>query len=206
MKATRRKAREVALQALYQYDLNPDTEVETIQVYVADQLQFPGLEAFSLGLINGVRERLADIDAKLWKHLDNWALRRLAAIDRNIMRLATYEMVYGDTPPKVAINEALEICKRFSTEASSAFVNGVLDRVAGPLPDPSPPAPRPPEPEVPSENPEVDAPPVTPPADVPEPAPSPAPDTEVPTQPQDPETSEPVPQPEITEPQRDPAP
>ncbi|HVJ80597.1 MAG TPA: transcription antitermination factor NusB, partial [Planctomycetia bacterium] len=187
MKATRRKAREVALQALYQYDLNPDTDSETIQAYVADQLQFPGLEAFSLGLINGVRERLADIDAKLWKHLDNWALRRLAAIDRNIMRLATYEMVYGDTPPKVAINEALEICKRFSTEASSAFVNGVLDRVAGlrpvagPLPDPYPPAPRPPEPEVPSENPEVDAPPTTPPADVPDPAPFQAPDTEVPT-------------------------
>lgn len=133
MKINRRQAREVAMQMLYQCDLNPDTSVDDVQQFVTGRLHFKGLEEFCLSLIEGVRRQLPRIDDLLLASAENWTVRRMAPVDRNILRLATYELRFADNavPPKVAINEALEICKRYSSADSVAFVNGVLDKIAG---------------------------------------------------------------------------
>jgi N utilization substance protein B len=97
-------------------------------------------------LIDGVKEHQARIDAMISQVAENWRLDRMAAIDRNILRLGAYEMLFRpEVPAKVAINEALELAKRYSTAQSSRFVNGILDRVlqyqiqaASPEPDPAP--------------------------------------------------------------------
>lgn len=131
-KVTRRQAREAAMQALFQYDQNPSTSAAAIEQFVRQALHFPALEAFALGLINGVCQYRPEIDGLLTQTADNWQLSRMPPVDRNILRIAVYELRFGPgVPPKVAINEALEICKRFSTAESARFVNGILDRIAG---------------------------------------------------------------------------
>lgn len=87
-------------------------------------------QEFAEGLIRGVMEKLPELDAKIKSLADNWDLSRLAPVDRNILRLAIYEMLFREEiPPVVSINEAIEIAKRYSTEESGKFVNGILDRV-----------------------------------------------------------------------------
>lgn len=134
-KPTRRQAREVAMQVLYMCDLNDDANDARIADYIHERLNFPPLEAFARRLIAGVRAQLGRIDDELAASAENWSVRRMAAVDRNILRLATYELRgCPDVPPKVAINEALEICKRYSSAESVPFVNGILDRIANSRP------------------------------------------------------------------------
>lgn len=132
MKPTRRKAREVALQALYWRDVNPDANVNDLRRFVHDRMRFAGLEEFIWTRVMGIDLHRVEIDAWIAGAAANWSVSRMPSVDRNILRLAGYEIRYGgDIPAKVAIDEALELCKRYSTRESVAFVNGVLDCMAG---------------------------------------------------------------------------
>jgi transcription antitermination protein NusB len=155
----RREARERAVQFLFQHDLNPPDDLdEALRLFWESQraaalaeekgaarwgevvrLPPPTAEeeaarAFAEPLIRGAIERREDIDAQIKKYARNWDIRRMAVVDRNVLRLAIYEMLYReDIPPVVSINEAVDIAKRFSTEESGKFVNGILDKVKGDL-------------------------------------------------------------------------
>lgn len=119
------------MQMLFQLDLNPDVPPAAIRQYVKDRLGFPQLETFAMDRIEGVRRHRAAIDQLLAGAATHWSVDRMAAVDRNTLRLAVYELQFcPDVPLRVAINEALEIARRFSTEESVKFVNGVLDRIA----------------------------------------------------------------------------
>ena len=143
----RSRGREVALQVLYQVEQNPVIPADEIRRFIERRLlEDRKLCEFTEGLIDGVKEHQARIDAMISQVAENWRLDRMAAIDRNILRLGAYEMLFRpEVPAKVAINEALELAKRYSTAQSSRFVNGILDRVlqyqiqeANSDPDPEP--------------------------------------------------------------------
>jgi transcription antitermination protein NusB len=127
----RSRGREVALQVLYQVEQNSGVSPEEIRRFIQGRLlEDRKLCDFTEGLIAGVKEHQARIDAMISQVAENWRLDRMAAIDRNILRLGAYEMLFClEVPAKVAINEALELAKRYSTAQSSRFVNGILDRV-----------------------------------------------------------------------------
>jgi N utilization substance protein B len=110
---------------------NPGTSPEEIHRFIQRRLlEDRKLCNFAEGLVAGVKEHQAQIDTMISQLAENWRLDRMAAIDRNILRLGAYEMLFcPDVPGKVAINEALELAKRYSTAQSSRFVNGILDRV-----------------------------------------------------------------------------
>lgn len=124
----RRRGRELALQMLYQHEM-AGNDVETIVRAFEELQQAPPLtQDFATRLARGAIEKQVEIDARLTEQADNWRLDRMAAVDRNILRLAMYELLFSpDTPPAVVIDEAVEIAKRFGSERSSQFVNGVLD-------------------------------------------------------------------------------
>ena len=125
----RSRAREVVLQVLYQDDLNPDTAPDAAQQFVVSRLHGdPELVEFAQSLLSGVRRNRDELDQMLSDAAVNWTVKRMAATDRNVLRLGAYEILYADTPERVAINEALELAKRFGTEQSAQFVNGILDR------------------------------------------------------------------------------
>jgi transcription antitermination protein NusB len=127
---TRRRAREVALQVLYEEDIHPLRELEVANVFLAKRmLHNKPLIAFAQAILTGVREYRDDLDAILTRHASNWSVKRMTTIDRNIMRMSTYEMVHGNVPGRVSINEAIELAKRYGSKNSSQFVNGILDRV-----------------------------------------------------------------------------
>jgi transcription antitermination protein NusB len=127
----RSRGREVALQVLYQVEQNSGVPSEEIRQFIERRLLGERkLCEFTEGLIAGVKEHQVRLDAMISQVAENWRLDRMAAIDRNILRLGAYEMLFcPDVPAKVAINEALELAKRYSTAQSSRFVNGILDRV-----------------------------------------------------------------------------
>jgi len=127
----RSRGREVALQVLYQVEQNPGVSREEIRRFIQRRLlEDRKLCDFTEGLVAGVKAHQARLDAMISQVAENWRLDRMAAIDRNILRLGAYEMLFcPDVPAKVAINEALEMAKRYSTAQSSRFVNGILDRV-----------------------------------------------------------------------------
>jgi N utilization substance protein B len=138
---TRRRAREFALQILYQLDvqeqLGDDQAIGLFWRNFASAAEGEGatlddlgeIQPFAEKLVHGVRDHLAELDAQIQSASRNWRLERMARVDRNLLRLALYELKYAsDVPAKVAINEAIEIAKRFGTNESSAFVNGILDR------------------------------------------------------------------------------
>ena len=133
---SRRRGREIALQILYQLDvqeqLSDEQALGLFWKHFAENLEEgDGDEArtFAEQLVRGVREQLAEIDALLTKASKNWRLERMARVDRNLLRLALWELKWSaDVPAKVAINEAIEIAKRYGTAESPAFVNGILDR------------------------------------------------------------------------------
>ena len=127
----RSRGREVALQVLYQIEQNPGVPVTEVHQFINRRtLGEQKLAEFTAALIAGVREHQARIDAMIQEVAENWRLDRMAAIDRNILRLGAYEVLFcPEVPAKVAINEALELAKRYSTSQSSRFVNGILDRV-----------------------------------------------------------------------------
>lgn len=129
----RSRAREVVLQLLYQHDQNRGLDLEAARQFLRRRLQDPTLETLADTLYNGVLTHRADIDKKLAEVAENWSVPRMAVVDRNLLRLAAYELLHQpETPPKVAIDEAVELAKRYGTAESSAFVNGILDRLAQP--------------------------------------------------------------------------
>lgn len=155
----RREARERAVQFLFQYDLNPPENLERAleqfwesqrAAVIAEEkavarwgepLELPPLTTdeaavrlFAEPLIRGTLENREKIDAEIVKYAKNWALHRMAVVDRNVLRLAIYEMWHrDDIPPVVSINEAVDIAKKFSTEDSGKFVNGILDKIKNDL-------------------------------------------------------------------------
>lgn len=127
---TRTLSRQAALQYLYEADLVGGDEAEPLDAFLDRQLARPEARTYARELAEGVLARLSEIDAEISGACDNWTLDRMSTVDRNVLRLGTYELVYGkDIPPKVAINEAIELARVFSTEDAGAFVNGILDRV-----------------------------------------------------------------------------
>lgn len=155
----RRESRERAVQFLFQHDLNPPENLEealahfwnsqTAQAIAGEKgratwgqdvpLPPPTIaelatRLFADKLIRGVLESLPELDRKIKEYAQNWDLRRMAAVDRNILRMAIYEMLHrDDIPPVVSINEAVDIAKKFSTQDSGKFVNGILDKIKGDL-------------------------------------------------------------------------
>ena len=126
----RSRAREVALQVLYRDDLNPDQALEETAEFVERRLKERSLVAFANTLVSGVRRNREELDEILTKTAENWSLERMAVTDRNILRMGAFEILYGDTPNPVAINEAVELAKRYGNKQSAQFVNGVLDKLA----------------------------------------------------------------------------
>lgn len=126
----RSRAREIVLQVLYQDDLNPDQPEDIRQRFINARLNHDvALVEFAEKLLTGVRRYLSQVDQQLEKTAKNWKLSRMAATDRNVLRLGGYEILFSETPDRVAINEAIELAKRYGTNNSSQFVNGVLDRL-----------------------------------------------------------------------------
>src|SRR3954471_17118767 len=127
----RTRGREIALQVLYQTEQNPGPAPDDVRRFVDRRLLGDKrLVEFAEALIAGVQAHQPRIDALITEVAENWRLDRMAAIDRNILRLGAYEMLFcPDVPTKVAINESLELAKRYSTAQSSRFVNGILDRL-----------------------------------------------------------------------------
>ena len=127
---TRRRAREVSLQLLYEEDINPLRELSIANDFLAKRmLHNKPLIAFAQALLSGIRDNKDAIDKILTKHASNWSVKRMTTIDRNILRMSTYEMVFGEVPGRVSINEAIELAKRYGSKNSGQFVNGILDRV-----------------------------------------------------------------------------
>ncbi|MEJ2192305.1 MAG: transcription antitermination factor NusB [Nitrospirota bacterium] len=125
----RRRAREYALQMLFQHDLT-DGHAD-LRGFWNDKGEDTEVTEFAESLARGTMENLAAIDAVLQEAAEHWVLTRMAAVDRNILRVAAYEILYrDDIPSAVSINEALEIAKRYSSSESAAFINGILDRIA----------------------------------------------------------------------------
>lgn len=124
----RSRAREVALQVLFQDDLNPRVNPASADEFLASRLQTDELVEFARSLVAGVRRNRAELDQLLARTADNWTLERMAATDRNVLRLGAYEILYSSTPGRVAINEAVELAKRFGAKQSAQFVNGILDK------------------------------------------------------------------------------
>jgi N utilization substance protein B len=139
----RREGREAAVQYLYQLDLNGQELTTGVPEFwrlrcAPGTNPPPKTQAYAKELVDGVCSRLAEIDEQIKRLAANYELNRLAAVDRNILRLAIYEMLYcPDVPPVVSINEAIEIAKRFGSEDSGRFVNGILDRVRSELKRPA---------------------------------------------------------------------
>jgi transcription antitermination protein NusB len=127
----RRDAREAAVQFLYQLDTHkPDDVEKALEEFWRQNDAKQNVRDFANDLLRGTLEKKAEIDAKIASLADNWDFERLAVVDRNILRLALYEMLFRtEIPPVVSINEAIEIAKKFSTAESGKFVNGLLDRV-----------------------------------------------------------------------------
>ncbi len=125
----RSKARELAFQFLYQDDFNKRVLPAIGDSMLESRLKRPELIEFARDLIAGVRRNRDELDRRIAESAKNWSLERMAATDRCALRLGAYEMLYGDTPAAVAIDEAIELAKRFGTAQSAHFVNGVLDQV-----------------------------------------------------------------------------
>jgi N utilization substance protein B len=125
----RSRAREIAFQVLYQDDLNSRGNPAEGDRFIERRLRGDDLIAFAKELVAGVRRHREATDALLEQFAANWSVRRMAATDRNVLRLGAYELLHTDTPPKVAIDEAVELAKRFGSAQSSQFVNGILDRM-----------------------------------------------------------------------------
>jgi N utilization substance protein B len=131
----RHRAREQALQLLFQWDLRRTPLEEILRGYYEsllvreDSVGLPRPDAFAEKLFRGVVEELPEVDERIARHAEHWKIPRMPAVDRNILRLAVYEMLRTDTPPAVIIDEALELARRFAGEESVHFVNGVLDAV-----------------------------------------------------------------------------
>jgi transcription antitermination protein NusB len=125
----RRKSREFALQMLFQWDMSPQEPAKLEAKFWRAAKAADSTRAFANQLFEGAAREVAALDELIVKHAENWRFERLAAIDRAVLRLAIHELRVADTPYKVVLNEAVDLAKRYSSEESGAFVNGVLDAV-----------------------------------------------------------------------------
>lgn len=126
----RSRAREVALQVLFQEDLHPDRDIRAEDEFLRARLRHQeDLVEFARSLVMGVRRNRAELDQLLRELAEHWSLERMAATDRNVLRIGAYELLYTDTPGRVVINEGVELARRFGARQSSQFVNGLLDRI-----------------------------------------------------------------------------
>lgn len=124
----RRRGRELALQMLYQHELSGASLEEMTARFEDLEQAPPAVREFAVSLVRGVIAHRLDIDRFVAEQAEHWRLERMAAVDRNILRLAIYELLFHpDTPPAVVIDEAVELAKRYGSEQSGPFVNGVLD-------------------------------------------------------------------------------
>jgi N utilization substance protein B len=127
---TRRQAREFAMQALFSMDMNCAFSGEMLNDYCGCFPPGKRFYPFFEYLVKGVLDHKGEIDQVIECYSSNWKMRRMACVDRNILRIAVFEMLYGaDIPAKVSINEAIDIGKRFGTPESGAFINGILDSI-----------------------------------------------------------------------------
>lgn len=127
---TRRKARELAMQALFYMDMRSDFSEATFGRFCANFAPKPDVRPFFVRLVRGVLRSQTELDALIERFSENWSLGRMSGVDRNVMRIAVYEMVCcRDIPAKVSINEAVDIGKKFGTEESGAFINGIVDSI-----------------------------------------------------------------------------
>jgi N utilization substance protein B len=126
----RRKAREYALQMLFQWDITRDAIDQIAANFFVNYDEPPAVVQFATLLVNRTVEHVEEIDALIRRHAEHWRLDRMAVVDRNLLRLATQEFIYDkETPKTVVINEAIEIARRFSSQESPQFINGILDSI-----------------------------------------------------------------------------
>ena len=126
----RSRSRQIALEALYQIDLTRADAADVADRYVAARGKDAAVAEFARRLILGTVEKGDELDRVIADAAENWRLNRMAILDRNILRMAVFELLHmDDIPPKVSINEAIELAKRYGTAGSGQFVNGVLDRI-----------------------------------------------------------------------------
>ena len=124
-------ARECALKVLYQIEMTSRTPDNALTAFWEQENEHPeDVRDFASKIVSGIYEHLTNIDEKLGEYATNWQLNRMAVIDRNVLRMGLYELKFNsDIPPKVAINEAVELAKKYGDHDSSKFVNGILDKV-----------------------------------------------------------------------------
>lgn len=136
---SRRRGRELALQILYAMDMNPSDRQPSANQFMEDtKVDFDAAD-FAEDIVRGVTENRDLIDRKIVEKSKNWALSRMAKVDLNILRMATFELLFRcDIPKNVTINEAIEVAKKFGTEDSPAFINGILDEIAAGVPEKNP--------------------------------------------------------------------
>jgi N utilization substance protein B len=132
--SSRRTSRHRAVQVLYQCDMRSLPADQAISafyggLYSEENSEQPEEDPFMEALVHGALEKKADIDERLVKYSERWRIERMPAVDRNILRMAIFEMMQGETPPAVVIDEAIELARKFSGEGSAPFINGVLDSV-----------------------------------------------------------------------------
>jgi len=136
----RHKAREQTLQMLFEWDLRRTPLEDIASGYYGsllvseDSVAQPRPDPFAQNLLQGVTSEIAAIDELITKHAAHWRIERMPAVDRNVLRIAVYEMLHTGTPPAIVIDEALELARRFAGEESVQFVNGVLDAIRRELP------------------------------------------------------------------------
>jgi N utilization substance protein B len=133
--ASRRKARELALQMLFQWEQGKHPPQHVISTFLLARQTDSDVEQFAQALFEGTIGEVEELDRRIGGQAEHWRLERMAAVDRNLLRLSLFELLhYPETPPAVVINEALEIARRFSDKDSVDFVNGVLDAIRKSLP------------------------------------------------------------------------
>jgi N utilization substance protein B len=135
--APRSRSRQAALQVLYAMDLTESSrsgapaDMDAVFEAVADNFELPeGAREFAAKLVRGIIEHRVELDALLSEHATNWRLSRMAAVDRNTLRIGAYELSHTDTPARIVLDEAIELARRFGADPSPAFVNGILDAVS----------------------------------------------------------------------------
>lgn len=128
----RTKARECALKVLYQTEMTKDNYSDSLRMFWETEPHAEdAVREFAGQLVKGVKDNIKEIDETISKYATNWQINRMAVVDRNILRIATFEMLYvDDIPPKVSINEAVDIAKKYGDTNSGKFVNGILDKIS----------------------------------------------------------------------------
>ena len=126
----RTKARECIIQILYQYDITNDPIDKILDQFWKDKNHSPLIKNFAIEIVKGTIDKLAEIDSLISEYSENWTIDRMPVVDRNILRFSIYELLYrDDIPPRVTIDESIDLSNKFSTPNSGKFVNGILDKI-----------------------------------------------------------------------------